>query len=59
MHGNLVEYLKKYGYERAAQTEGFFKHHTRDITFTLVVDNFGIKYTKQADVDHLIKAVQD
>ena len=58
-HDDLVEHLQKYGYERMARTEGLFKHKTRDITFTLVVDDFGIKYTQQADVDHLIAAVRD
>jgi hypothetical protein len=29
----------------------------RDITFTLVVDDFGIKYTNQDDLDHLLAAL--
>ena len=58
-HDDLVDHLKKYSYEQTAQTKGLFKHHTRDITFMLVVDNFGIKYTNQADVDHLINSVQE
>jgi hypothetical protein len=33
-------------------------HKTRDISFTLVVDDFGVKYTNQADVLHL-KSVID
>ena len=58
-HDNIVEHLNKYGYEQTAQTEGLFKHHTRDIAFTLMVDDFGIEYTNQANVGHLINAVQD
>ena len=56
---DLAEYLKKYSYERTAQTKGLFKHHTRDITFTLLVDDFGIKYTNQGNTGHLINTVQD
>jgi hypothetical protein len=33
-------------------------HKTRDISFTLVVDDFGVKYTNKADVLHL-KSVID
>ena len=45
VHNDLVEHLKKYGYEWTAQIKGLFKPHTHDITFTLVVHDFGIKYT--------------
>ena len=34
------------------------KHATRDITFTLVVDDFGVSYSNQADVDHLIATLK-
>ena len=57
-HDDLVAHLKKFGYHKAPRTEGLFLHDTRDISFTLVVDDFGIKYTKQEDVDHLIEAVR-
>ena len=32
---------------------GLWKHNTRPIYFTLIVNNFGVKYTRQEDVDHL------
>ena len=31
---------------------GLRKHDTRPIHFTLVVDGFEVKYTRQEDVDH-------
>ena len=55
-HNNLVAHLKKYGYIKT-NTAGLFRHKHRDIKFTLVVDNFGIKYTKKEDVDHLFAAI--
>ena len=32
---------------------------TRKLNFTLVVDNFGIKYTNMDDIDHLFVAIKD
>jgi hypothetical protein len=37
---------------------GLWKHTSRPISFTLVVDNFGVKYTNQGDVDHLIGSLK-
>ena len=47
------------GYVCAGYTDGLFKHTTRDISFTLVVDDFGIKYVKQEDVDHLVSIMRE
>jgi hypothetical protein len=35
-----------------------WKHKTWPILFTLVVDNFGVKYVNKADVNHLIKCLK-
>jgi hypothetical protein len=35
-----------------------FKHRTRNVTFSLVVDDFGIKYIDKTDADHLISTLQ-
>ncbi len=37
---------------------GFWKHKTKPIQFVLVVDDFGIKYLKQKDLDHLIRSLE-
>ena len=42
-HDDLVQHLNKHGYFQAKITDGLFVHGIRDISFTLVVDNFGIK----------------
>jgi hypothetical protein len=57
-HDDLVAHLAKSGYKKAKYTQGLFFHETRDISFTLVVDDFGIKYMRQEDVDHLVAAVK-
>ena len=54
-HDDLVQHLNEHGYVRAGTTEGLFRHVTRDISFTLIVDDFGIKYQCKEDVDHLNK----
>ena len=52
-HDDLVKRLAKEGYKKAPLVEGYFTHHTRPISFTLVVDDFLIKYTNEEDLKHL------
>ena len=40
----LKEHLQYYGYAPARITQGLWTHQDRDINFTLVVDDFGIRY---------------
>ena len=55
---NLVRNLKPFGYEPVKFTPGIWKHTTRPTTFTLCVDDFGIKYFSKDDAHHLVQAVQ-
>ena len=52
-HDDLVQRLAAGGYKKAALVEGYFYHETRSISFTLVVDDFLIKYVKDEDLAHL------
>jgi Reverse transcriptase (RNA-dependent DNA polymerase) len=54
----LVTFLEKYGYRPVEHTPGLWRHDTRPITFTLVVDDFGVQYTSQEDLDHLLDALR-
>ena len=56
---DLQKHLAKYGYYPTRKTPGLWKHRTRKINFTLVVDDFGIKYTNKDDIDHLLAAIKD
>ena len=58
-HDDLVEHLAKHDYVKTKHTEGLFRHKTREISFTLVVDDFGIKYIDKADVDHLNRIIRE
>lgn len=40
-------------------TQGLWKHETRAIQFTLVVDNFGIKYVGKENAMQLIKSLKE
>ena len=55
----LVRKLRPYGYEPMKYTPGFWRHKTRKTTFTLCVDDFGVKYFSKDDALHLINAVKD
>lgn len=53
----LVEHLGEYGYKPVPRTAGLWKHETRELSFTLVVDDFGVKYEKEEDARHLEEAL--
>ena len=55
---DLQKHLAKYRYYPTKRTPGLWKHGTRPISFTLVVDDFGIKYTNKDDIDDLFKAIK-
>ena len=55
----LNKHLKNYGYTPANSTPGLYMHNTRNTTFTLVVDDFGIKYTNKGDALHLINCLKE
>ena len=57
-HEALKEHLKPYGYAPAKITQGLWTHQDRDINFTLVVDNFGIRNINKKDSGHLISEIQ-
>ncbi len=50
--------LAHFGYFVCLNTPGLWKHKSRPILFTLVVDEFGVKYKRKKDVDHLIAAIK-
>jgi hypothetical protein len=54
----LLDHLSLHGYNECPQTSCLFRHTTKNIYFTLVVDDFAIKYHMQEDVDHLLSTLQ-
>jgi hypothetical protein len=51
--------LAKQGYIPSKLTTGLFTHKTRSIAFSLVVDDFGVKYERKEDMDHLVMTLSD
>ena len=47
------------GYFPSKYTPGLYLHKTRPISFTLVVDDFGVKYVNKEGALHLEKTLQD
>ena len=54
----LVAHLLAHGYEQSRLVPMLFRHITRPIAFTLIVDDFGIKYTTLTDVEHLFTVLR-
>eukprot|EP00804_Cyclotella_cryptica_P029279 CCRYP_011676-RA/>CCRYP_011676-RA protein AED:0.16 eAED:0.06 QI:0/0/0/1/0/0/6/0/1468 len=54
----LKQRLSTDGYFELPHTPGLFKHISRPVQFSLVVDDFGIKYTGQEHLDHLIQSIR-
>jgi hypothetical protein len=55
----LERRLNKHGYRQSKLVPGLWKHDKRDIQFTLVVDDFGVKYTDTHDVLHLQQVLEE
>jgi hypothetical protein len=54
----LEERLQKHGYCQSQTTPGLWKHDTHPISFSLGVDNFGVKYVGEENAQHLLDTVQ-
>ncbi len=50
--------LAPFGYYESTNTPGLWWHESRPLTFTLIGDNFGVKFVNKADVDHLISSIK-
>ena len=53
----LKPHLAKFGYKPAAITPGLWRHKTSPLQFSLLVDDFGIKYECQEDITHILDAL--
>ena len=51
--------LLPHGYYKCANTPGLWKHVSRPISFTLVVDDFGVKYVGKEHATHLIDCIKE
>jgi hypothetical protein len=54
----LRQKLALFGYYESTHTPSFWYHKSQPITFTLVVDDFGVKYVGKDNVNHLITSMK-
>ena len=55
---NLVKNLTPFGYEPMPCTPLLWRHNTRHTTFTLALDDFGIKHLNHYYLDHILNALK-
>jgi hypothetical protein len=55
----LTAFLTPKGYTPIPVTPGLWRHDKSDLAFTLVVDDFGIKYTNPQDIHDLITTLKE
>ena len=55
----LRKRLEPHGYYEVEHTPGLWKHESLLIQFTLVVDNFGVKYVGKQNSMHLINSLKE
>ena len=54
----MITHLSEHGYERMPNSPCLFVHKTNSVSFTLVVDDFGVKYTGKDDANHLLATLE-
>jgi hypothetical protein len=54
-HRLLQQRLAKHGYNPIPNASGIWKHSTRPLAFSLVVDDFEVKYVGRENMEHLKK----
>jgi hypothetical protein len=50
--------LMPFGYNESTNTLGLWRDEPKLITFTLVINNFGVTFADKANVDHLISSIK-
>jgi hypothetical protein len=55
----LIKRLAPRGYRPCQHTHGLWRHDKKPVTFTLMVDDFRIKYIGKENADHLLNALKE
>ena len=54
----LEDHLGNHGYSQSKIIPGLWMHTTRPILFSLVIDDFTVKYTRKEDAEHIFNALK-
>jgi len=57
-YNRLIQHFALSNYTPVKHTPGYFRHATRPVTFSLVVDDFAIKYVDRINVEHLLATLR-
>ena len=57
-HELLEKRLEEHGYRQSQYTHGLWTHKWRPICFSLVVDDFGVKYVGEEHAQHLLNVLR-
>ena len=57
-NNQLKKFLAPDGYYKVAHTPGLWRHATRPIQFSLVVDDFSVKHVGKQHVEHLVHCLK-
>ena len=55
----LQKKVRPHGYYEVSHTTGLWKHISRPIDFSLVLDDFGMKYVGEDNARHLIDSLKE
>ena len=58
-HDRSQKNLKNHRYQLVNFTPGLWTHKSRPISFTLIGDDYGIKYVGKKHADHQLQALQN
>ena len=59
VNDRLQAHLACFVYAPVSRTPSLWKHTIKEISFSLGVDNFGVKYVGKESADHLIQALKN
>ena len=54
----MIKHLAAHGYVQSTHTPCLFTHESNSVKFTLVVDDFGVKYQRPEDATHLLETLE-
>ncbi len=54
----LAKRFKEHGYSQSKTMPGLWKHKWRPIIFSLIINDFGVKYMGKEHAQHLLQTVQ-
>jgi hypothetical protein len=54
----LAKQVKEHGYSQSKTTPGLWKHEWRPIMFSLIVNDFGVKYVGEEHAQHLLRTIK-